>query len=259
MERERMQELIVKYNEGQADPTELKLIEKLIEEGLIELHELHELQTLDDQIHKLETPSPTGDLDDKFYAMLVRMKRESIGFSWSNFFSWPELAPRLAIASLTLLIGFFVGYLLRPSADNSQVALLNHQVYELKEMMMLSMLEKESATDRLKAVSLTQEMSNVSNSVTDALFQTLERDENINVRLAALEALKPYVRNDIVRQRLVQSIGKQESPLLQVALADLMVAIQEKSSVNELEKILKNDRTPDDVKARIKESIQIII
>jgi hypothetical protein len=215
---------------------------------------------MEDQIMEMETPSPSLALDSQFYQMLASMKKKkATGFSWFSFISWPELAPRLALASLMLIAGFFTGYLLKPSASNQEVAGLNSQINELKEMMMLTLLEKESATERLKAVSLTQEMDRVSNTVTNALFQTLENDANINVRLAALEALKPYTRNDNVRKMLVQSISKQESPLVQVALADLMVTLQEKSSVKELEKLLDNANTPDEVKKRIEESIKIMI
>lgn len=257
MDKEKIEELIVKYNEGQADPSEIKTIEQLIEAGTIELSQLHELKSLEEQVFKIELPVPAADLDDRFYRMLSAMKKESKGFSWSNFFSWPELAPRLALASVTLLIGFMIGYLFVPSPEsNKEVAQLSQQVSDLKEMMMLSLLEKESATERLKAVSLTSEMSSASDNVTSALLQTLNFDENINVRLAALDALKPYARDSRVREELVRSISKQESPLVQVALAELMVALQEKSSVKELRKLLESDRTPKEVKKKIEESIK---
>jgi hypothetical protein len=260
MEQERIHELIIKYNEGQADPSEIKMIEQLIEAGTIELSQLRELSVLEEQILKIESPVPTSDLDDRFYRMLREIKGESKSFSWAGFFSWPQLAPKLAFASVTLVIGFFVGYLFVPSPQsNREVAVLTKEISDLKEMMMLSLLEKESATDRLKAVSLTSEMSSASTQVTSALLQTLNSDENINVRLAALDALRSYARDSKVREELVRSIPNQESPLVQVALADLMVALQEKSSVKELEKILKNDRTPKEVKKRIEESIKIMI
>lgn len=259
MEQEKIQELIMKYNEGQADPSEIKMIERLIEAGTIELSQLQELNVLEEQVLKIQLPLPTVELDDQFYTMLSAMKKKDKGFSWASFFSWPELAPKLAFASITLLIGFFAGYLFMPSSqsDNKEVATLSKEISDLKEMMMFSLLEKESATERLKAVNLTSEMS-PSTKVTSALLQTLNNDENINVRLAALDALKPYTGDSKVRELLVRSIANQDSPLVQVALADLMVALQEKSSVKELEKILKSDRTPKEVKKRIEESIKII-
>ena len=256
MEQEKIQELIMKYNEGQADPSEIKMIERLIEDGTIELSQLHELNAMDEQVMRMESPIPSTELDDKFYQMLRKLKKEGKGFSWASFFSWPELAPKLAFASVTLLIGFFVGYLFVPSPQsNKEVAVLSEEISDLKEMVMFSLLEKESATDRLKAVSLTSEMS-PSDKVTAALLQTLNADENINVRLAALDALKPYANSSKVREGLVRSIANQDSPLVQVALADLMVELHEKSSVKELQKILKSENTPKEVKKRIEESIK---
>lgn len=257
MEQERINELVTKYNENQADPAEIKLIEQLIEEGRIELSQLRELSQLEELVMSVETPSPSSDLDDNFYQMLRTMKGKSKGFSWSRFFAWPEFAPKLAFAAVMLIIGFLGGYLFFPSpSSNKEVAELKDEVLQMKEMMMLSLLEKESATERLKAVSLTSEMTSVSDKVTNALLQTLNNDENINVRLEALEALKPFVRDSRIRSELVRSIGKQESPLVQVALAELMVQLQEKSSVKELKKILENENTPRDVKKQIEESIK---
>lgn len=257
MEQERIEELIAKYNEGQADPSEIRLIEQLIEDGSIDLSQLRELSLIEQQVMKLEAPAPSTDLDDNFHQMLRTVKAKNKGFSWNNFFSWPELAPKLAFASVTLVLGFLAGYLLFPSpSSNKEVAQLTSEVQEMKEMMMFSMLQQESATERLKAVSLTSEMTSVSDKVTNALLQTLNNDENINVRLEALEALKPFVRDSRIRKELVRSIGKQESPLVLVALAELMVELQEKSSVKELQKILKNERTPREVKQRIEEGIK---
>ena len=87
----------------------------------------------------------------------------------------------------------------------------------------------------------------------------MNRDENANVRLAALEALKPYAKQSAVREELVKSIAKQDSPLVQVALAEFMATIQEKKSVKELQKLLQNENTPIEVRSKINESIKVLI
>lgn len=268
MERNEIKALLLKYNAGQASAEEVTILEKYIEAGIIDLSELTELQLLDEQVMQIEVPAPSLQLDDNFYQMLAQEKKSQLkSFSWKKFFAWPEMLPRLAFASVTLLIGLAVGYWVRPQAtsvtegtDNGQIAELSQQVTDLKEMMMLSLLEKESATDRLKAVSLTQDMGDqVSTKVTRALFETLNNDSNVNVRLAALDALKAYVRESAVREELIRSIAKQESPLVQVELAETMAALQEKSSVKELEKLLEQKNTPKEVKQKIRETIQVLI
>jgi hypothetical protein len=229
--------------------------------GVISLEDFDELQLLQTQIMDMKLPAPSEELDSRFYEMLAGEKRKGKAFSWKHFFSWPEFAPKLALASATLIVGLVAGYLLSTSRNvpqNNQIENLSQQVSDLQEMMMLSLLEKESATDRLRAVNLTQEMSDAGLKVTNALIRTLNEDDNVNVRLAALDALTPYVNSSQVREALVRSIANQESPLMQVALAELMVALQEKSSVKEFEKIITSERTPAEVKKKIRESIQVL-
>lgn len=260
MEKKRIDELVAKYNEGLADPQETKLLEQLIEEGNVALTQLRELEKFDEQIAGLEDPAPSIQLDDKFYAMLAEEKRkakkQTFAIAWPGWNSW---VPRLAFAVVLLIAGFGAGYLLQRPSDREQVRGLTQEITNLKEMVMLALLEKESTTDRLKAVSLTSEMNQVSQKVTHALFKTLNEDDNVNVRLAALEALKAFIRDNGVREELVRSISKQDSPMVQLELAGLMVAIQEKKSVKALQQIVENEKTPKEVKTKIKESIQVLI
>jgi hypothetical protein len=199
-------------------------------------------------------------LDDKFYTALADEKRASrkndVSFSFPSLNS---LFPRLAMAAVLILSGFAVGYFLQSPQQKTEVSELTKEVGDLKEMVMLSLMEKESATQRLKAVSLTSEMDQASDKVTNALFVALNKDENVNVRLAALEALKPYVSKSAVRLKLIESIESQASPLVQVALAELMVTMQEKRSVDQLRQLLKDERVPKEVKNKISESIKVLI
>lgn len=262
MEQARIQELVGRYRAKVLTPPEERELELLIEKGLVAIEELDDLGMFSEHIMRLPVPDPTPALDTRFYAVLAREKKslKTGGFSWRAFLAWPELAPKLALAAFTLLVGFGMGYWTRPSAaDPADMATVRREVADLKEMMMLSLLEKESATDRLKAVSLSQEMDQASQTVTKALIETLNNDTNVNVRLAALDALAPYAQAPFVREALIRAIAKQDSPLVQVALAELMAGLQVKSSVRELEKILKNDNTPSDIKNKIKQSIDIII
>ena len=258
MEEEKIKILLEKYRKGQADSNDLNQLERFIEKGVVDLNELEE-ELLKDDLSWIKSPSPSEKMDAAFYTMLSKQRRGNTWFNLKDFLTWPQPVMRLAAASLLLLIGFGVGRFYGGDQDNRKdVQLLSQQVTELKEMMMLSLLEKEEATERLKAVSLTSEMDGVSAKVTSALLKTLNNDDNVNVRLAALEALKLYVHQSSIREELVRSIAQQESPLVQVALAELMAALNEKSSVRELDKILKDKKTPDEVKKRIEQSLKVM-
>lgn len=266
MERNRIQELASRYAAGILTQAEQHELEKGIEAGHIDLAMLEGLDTLHNDVDTVitaTTPQPSPSLDDAFYSMLrtEQAKAPRAAFSWKTFFSLPVLGPRLAFASAALVAGVAIGFFMqKPSqpADSKQIAVLSQEVTDLKEMMMLSLLEKESASDRLKAVSLTEDLGQASRKVTEALLQTLNQDENTSVRLAALEALKPYGHDSHVREALIRSIGQQQSPLVQVALAELMAALQAKSSVDALKKIMDDERTPGDIKKKIRQSIDVL-
>ncbi len=260
MEQNQINELVARFNVGLADSTEVKAIERLMESGKIGLAQLHDLKKLDEQILSIDTGSPSIRLDDQFYSALAQEKKTQTSKTIPlPKFDWGNLFPRLALATSLLVAGFVGGYFLKSPSEDKSVKQLTQQVSELKEVMMLSMLEKESATERLKAVSLSSDMNQVSKKVTTALFKTLNGDENVNVRLAALDVLMNYAKDGEVRAELIKSISVQDSPLVQVALAELMVTLQERKSVSELKKLLKSDKTPKEVKGKIEKSISILI
>jgi HEAT repeats len=260
MNEKEINALVGKYNEGVADPSELNAIEQLIESGEVDMARLTDLKLVEAEIFKMEAGTPSLRLDDIFHESLSQEKKKIASKSFSfQLPEWNVLFPRLALAASLLIAGFVGGYFLqRPSQDKS-VTQLTEQVGELKEMMMLSMLEKESATERLKAVSLTSDMNQVSKKVTSALFKTLNGDENVNVRLAALDVLMNYAKDGDVRAELIKSISVQDSPLVQIALAELMVTLQEKKSVTELKKLLQSKDTPKEVRGKIEKSISVLI
>lgn len=259
MDQQKIQQLLYRYNTGEADADEVREIEKLIEQGNIELEEIQSLQKMNYLIGGIETPNPSFALDDRFRKMLREEIERSRKTWWPGIFNVTEWGPRLAFASVSLIVGLTAGYFLwSPDKNDEQIVQMGKEISSMREMMMLSLLEKESATDRLKAVNLTQDMDQVSKAVTSALLETLNNDENVNVRLAALDALRTYSKDGQIREALVRSITEQKSPLVQVALAELMVALQEKGAIDAFNKILQDTETPSDIKKKIKESIQEI-
>jgi HEAT repeat protein len=113
-----------------------------------------------------------------------------------------------------------------------------------------------AATERLRAVSYTKDIDDANTHVIDALLMTLNNDPNVNVRLVTLEALSGLAHDARVREGLVQSLTRQESPLVQVALADVMVKLQEKRSIKPLKKMLQQQGINDLVKTKLEKTIR---
>jgi len=143
----------------------------------------------------------------------------------------------------------------KPASESKQLAALTTQVHEMREMMMLSLLQNPAASERLRAVSFTSEITHVNPNIATALLATLNNDPNVNVRLTTLEALTHFARDPVVRQGLIQSILQQDSPLVQAALADVMLKLQEKRSIPSFKKLLLQKDLNGMVRSRIEETI----
>jgi hypothetical protein len=225
-----------------------------------------------DLMGEIPQPDPSEAMPTNFDAILSNYKEElilkknPIG-EWINKLRehwFLQAQPRLAFSLILVAFGLTLGYLLHKPGQstisyNRQIDSLSSQVSEVKQLMVLSLLQDPSASQRIRAVSYTDEISNVNLKVIDALFTTLNEDPNVNVRLSTLEALVKLSREPRVREGLVRSIDLQDSPIMQSAIADAMVKLQEKSSVQSLQKLLSRKGLNQMVKLNIEKSIQKLI
>jgi hypothetical protein len=268
MNREHAKELVKKYNAGGLSPSEEAQLEQYIEQGWIHIAELKDLHELDERLDLFFSEERSRQMRLSFQQLLDKEKGEArpgLGSKIELFFRglWSP-SPRLVIAYtvLLLVVGAGAGYLWRNMEGHEaqpDIAALSDELREMREMMMLTLLEKESTSDRLKAVNLTREMSDASGKVVEALFRTLNNDPNVNVRLSAVDALSQYAGNPQVRRGLIESIGRQESPMMQMALAEVMVALQEKGAIEELRNLLEREETAPEAREKIRESIEILM
>lgn len=257
--------LLEKYNNGSLNPAEEEQLEFYIEQGIIELEMLEDIHELGNKLSFLFSDTLSREMRQDFYQLLEEEKEKlqnpfhQFWAKLSTFFS-PSGNQSLAYGLAFVALGLFIGLNMRPSSGNKQeIVQLSNDLQDMREMMMLTLLEKQSSSERLKAVSLTNEMPQASEKVTKALLQTLNEDPNVNVRLSALNALVPYATNPAVRSGLIASIQQQESPMVQVALAEVMEALQEKNAVRPLKELLDQERMPKEVKEKIEQSISTLL
>jgi hypothetical protein len=81
----------------------------------------------------------------------------------------------------------------------------------------------------------------------------------VNVRLVTVETLSQLASYASVREGLIQAIPQQESPLVQIALADVMVNLQEKRSVSALQRLLKQENLNASVKDKLEQSVKVLM
>ncbi|MBF9143711.1 zf-HC2 domain-containing protein [Hymenobacter properus] len=234
--------------------------------------ELQATQRLWQNLGAVRPPEPSEHLRPEFYAMLASFKEEvkaTPDYSLKGLWQWwlnleiPRPILRAVYSLCLVAVGLIGGYWLNnkpaaPAGEQEQLATLSAQVKQMRQVMVLSLIDNPSATERLRAVSYTKDMSAPNGKVVSALLSTLDNDPNVNVRLATLEALAPLAADPTVRLGLVHSLPKQDSPLVQAALADVMVQLQERRSVQPLRQLLEQPNLDETVKDKIEQSIQTI-
>jgi HEAT repeat protein len=257
-------EQLVLYLEGQLEEHELEAFEAHMALCAACRQELEESRRVWQLMDDLGTPEPSADARIKFDAMLDAYKGsaeklrslEPFGRLMRLFGRRPVYA--IAYSLVLVLVGSGIGYWVRrpsPSDMGGQLAALNARMGEMQEMVMKSLLENPSASERIRGVSYTSEIRTANKSVIEALLSTLNNDPNINVRLMTLEALTHYADNAAVREGLVASILQQESPLVQAALADVMLKLQEKNAVKPFKKLLQQKDLNTLVRGKIEQAI----
>jgi hypothetical protein len=206
------------------------------------------------ELGKLPDEMPSQGFRAKFYAALGQYKaryevQPQPEHPWGERFNslldrfWPKQpALQLAVALLCLLIGYVVGFRIdgAGNAANGDVTQLRTEVQNMQKLVMLSLMKTQSASDRIQGVNWSERMVRPDEGVLSALFEALNFDTNVNVRLAALEALSKFNSDTQVRTGLVGSLLRQTSPLIQYALVEVVANVPDKESVNALKELLKN-------------------
>jgi len=117
-----------------------------------------------------------------------------------------------------------------------------------KEVMFAALNNMESSASRINAILDAYKLKNTDNDVVNALVETLNTDPSANVRLAALDGLAHFYRDSYVRKKLIASLKKQQDPVVQITMINLLIRMRESGILSELEEMVKDENTQKDVK-----------
>lgn len=178
----------------------------------------------------------------------------------SRVLPFPGIAWKVAAAIVLLIGGAWIGtiYQAKRDAQPDQMTALRNEVKEMKQVLLFSLIDDESASQRIKAVSYAEELSNPDQRVIDALFNTLNNDKNANVRLASLYSLARWADNQTVRDSLVSSLGKQTEPIVQIVMINLLAEKREKRAITPMKEILTNEKALKEVKEAAQKGLRLL-
>ena len=132
----------------------------------------------------------------------------------------------------------------------SNLADLRGELREMREMLTLSLMQQQSATERLRGVSGSVEIDMPGNEIVGALLDTLMHDANVNVRLACVDALRRFSAQDQVRRGTIQALRESSFPLVQIALIDYMVETKDKGAADALQRLSEDSMVNEAVRGR---------
>lgn len=175
-------------------------------------------------LNELPGAEPSPRLRAGFYRRLERAGRpgrlqglrDRLGFSCDA--GW-------VTAAACLVVGVLVGRSLLPppGSDQDAVEALQVQVAMLNRSLILDRLESQSPGKRLRGVVDAAGVVGADGEVTRALLRRAADDRVPSVRSAAIDALGPVLMTPSIGDELMGLLRSAESPLVQLALVDLVL------------------------------------
>ena len=261
MKCEEIGELLPDYLQGSLKAEQ----DDLVERHIVECGDCREEVAIWKKLSLLPVGQPSAGSRERFEAMLEAyqagrsdipaqgVEREKRGSAW-NWLRSPVGA--VVWSAALLVVGIFSGNyfgsvpILRSSADREEIKAMHTELANMKQMVVLSMLQQQSASERLQAVSYSRREDQLDPQVMSALVHTLRYDGSVDVRLSALDALSRHGAQPQVHKGVVDALQEQQSPLVQVALIDLMLEWRDPDAAERLRNFVQTPNLNPAVKQR---------
>jgi len=222
------------------------------------------------ELGRLPDEKPGPQMRQRFYAELELQKsarelRMAPEVRWIDRLNnlvarlWPKQpAVQFAIALVCLLVGYVIGFRVDGGGNgsNGDVAQLRSEVVNMQRLVMLSLLKTESASERIRGANWSERITRPDPEVFSALFESLNYDPVVNVRLAALEALSKYYDETEVKKGIIGSLLRQTSPLVQLALIQVITTVRDVEGMAALKELLKNKDLNKTVREQVEKHIK---
>lgn len=260
MKCEEMGELLPDYLEGNLKAEQ----DELVEQHIAECADCREDVAIWKKLSLLPAEQPNAESRQRFRAMLhayqtgrndkeaAELGREKRAGVWS----WLRSpAGAVAWSAALLVVGVFSGNYLgnktaRTNPGQNEIAAMHVELTNMRQLVVLSMLQQQSASERLEGVSYSQREEHLDPQVLAALVHTLRYDNSVDVRLAALDALSRHGGQPQVRKDVVDALEEQQSPLVQVALIDQMLEWRDPDAAERLRNFAESPNLNPTVKQR---------
>jgi hypothetical protein len=183
------------------------------------------------------------------------VETKTTSYAW-----WATYGLQAAAAIVLLAAGFLVGRQTSPApVADPAIAELREELRATRQMVSLSLLQQQSASERLRGITYTTQIERPDSALVTALLDTLMHDPDSNVRLRTIDALKRFADRENVRRAAVNALAEPTSaPLVQIALIDFLVEANDRNAVTSLRHVADDAMTDKAVRAHAKWGLQQI-
>jgi hypothetical protein len=251
---------------GVLDPADRKVLDLHLAECSACREEREQLQSLWKDLERIPLEEPSHQMCARFHSMLEGYRQASERASAKSlqrgrFFSvlkpWLRPALQFGMGAILVVLGGVAGYWIRSNANgHEEIAGLREEVGATRQMLAVALLGRSSASDRLKGVSWSAQVNSPDSEFLETLYNTLNCDPNVNVRLAAMDALARFAAYPKVRHNLVKSLSEQDSPLVQIMLIDTLVQLHERQSIEVFKQVIRDENQNPQVQERAQWGLQ---
>ena len=169
---------------------------------------------------------------------------------------WLKIAAIFILTMITFSTGYYIGSGKGRQREQQMEVTLN----QTKQQVLIASLLDLSGPQKINAVYSISQSGQSGDALIDALVATMNSDKNVNVRLAAINALTGMIgKNPRVKYELIRSLALQDNSLLQISLIQALTESGVKEARSEIESIARKVNTDERVKAIAKDMIKIII
>ncbi len=272
MDCRKINTLLIDFVDRKLDIKSTQIVQSHLENCKNCRHEVEELAIVKNEINKVSDQEPSSKLRSNFMSLIEKEKSNTKAIEVKPYHSsnYQAQNPRIrfinpmyqvAAGFAILISGLMLGLLINKSngINNNELLALQNEVSYMKQVVMLSKLDQSSPSSRIQAVNYVDELSSPDPQVITALINTMNVDENSNVRLAATTALARFTDNEIVREALINSLAIQEDPMVQITLINIMVELRETKANHFIQRIANNAETNKSVKTIAQRGLEILI
>lgn len=154
----------------------------------------------------------------------------------------------IAASILLVLVGALIGMFIIKSGQDEQISSLKKEMDATKQAVINSLQNQSSPSQRIMGVNASFELEKADDEIITVLITTMNADDNINVRLAAIEALYQFSSEEKVKDAFIRALATQKEPILQLALIDILVNLKENRAVDNMQKLIDDVETLESVK-----------